>query len=220
MNEGTGESLRNDSALALPCGGLSRPQAWLKRGFDLGLALVLLLLLWPIILVTAFVAWLDTGESGFFVQTRSGRYGVPFRIVKIRTMRRCEGVMTTETTVKDPRITRLGRRLRQAKLDELPQLYNVLVGDMSFVGPRPDMPAVMDTLQGADRIVMSVRPGITGPASLKYRNEESLLAEVADPERFSREVLFPDKTRINCRYVIEWSMKKDIGYMWRTVFNH
>uniref|UniRef100_UPI0025BFCAE4 sugar transferase n=1 Tax=Aquisalimonas sp. TaxID=1872621 RepID=UPI0025BFCAE4 len=101
-------------------------------------------------------------------------------------------------------------------LDELPQLINVLKGDMSFVGPRPDVPAFADTLAGEDRIILSVRPGITGPATLKYRDEETLLAEADDPEAYNSEVIYPDKVRINREYV-HWSFWRDLLDIWRTV---
>jgi lipopolysaccharide/colanic/teichoic acid biosynthesis glycosyltransferase len=106
---------------------------------------------------------------------------------------------------------------RRTKIDELPQLFNVLWGDMSFVGPRPDVPGFADRLEGVDRIILSVRPGITGPASLKYRDEEALLASQEDPERYNREVIWPDKVRINLDYVKHWSFAGDIGYILKTV---
>lgn len=125
---------------------------------------------------------------------------------------------TTVTTDTDPRITRLGRFFRKTKLDELPQLIHVLLGQMSFVGPRPDVPGFADNLSGDDRIILSVRPGITGPATLKYRNEESILAGQDDPERYNDEVIFPDKVRLNKEYVENYSFRKDIKYIWQTIF--
>ncbi len=122
------------------------------------------------------------------------------------------------TTLGDPRITPLGRRLRHWKVDELPQLFNVLVGQMSFVGPRPDVPGFADVLSGEERVILSVRPGITGPATLKYRDEELLLAAMEDPERYNREVIFPDKVRLNHDYVLHWSFTMDLVYLWRTIF--
>ena len=141
-----------------------------------------------------------------------------FRVINIRTMRVGTGLDTTVTTGHDPRITPLGRFFRRAKIDELPQLINVLLGQMSFVGPRPDVPGYADALEGEDRVILTVRPGITGPATLKYRDEETLLAGVDDPERYNRDVIFPDKVRINREYVQQWSLRKDLGYIWRTVF--
>jgi lipopolysaccharide/colanic/teichoic acid biosynthesis glycosyltransferase len=196
--------------------GLSPGQRSLKRAFDLVLALLLLTLLLPVILLAAWAAARDTGASGFFKQERIGRDGRPFRVVKIRTMRPVAG--TTVTTLGDSRITPLGHLLRRSKLDELPQLFNVLAGQMSFVGPRPDVPGFADALGEEGRVILAVRPGITGPATLKYRDEETLLAGVEDPERYNREVIYPDKVRLNREYVLTWSFDKDLIYLWRTAF--
>ena len=124
---------------------------------------------------------------------------------------------TTVTRSGDPRITPLGRLLRKAKIDELPQLWNVLWGDMSFVGPRPDVPGFADSLVGEERQLLSIRPGITGPATLKYRNEEELLAAAEDPEVYNREVIWPDKVSINLEYIRDWRLSKDLQYIWKTV---
>ena len=124
---------------------------------------------------------------------------------------------TTVTTADDPRITSVGRLLRRTKVDELPQFMNVLLGHMSLVGPRPDVPGFADRLTGADRIILGVAPGITGPATLAYRREEDLLAAQADPERYNREVIYPDKVRLNRAYVENYTLWRDIEYLWRTV---
>ncbi|MGR3572922.1 sugar transferase [Brevirhabdus sp.] len=187
----------------------------LKRLFDIVVAALGLALLWPVIAVTWYMAGRDTGASGFFCQQRVGRGGKLFKVVKLRTMRPVAG--TTVTQAGDVRITRLGAKLRRYKLDELPQLWNVLIGNMSFVGPRPDVPGFMDQLPGSDRKILMLRPGITGPATLKYRNEEVLLAGVDDPERYNAEVIWPDKVRINLEYLNDWSFRKDIGYIVKTV---
>lgn len=187
----------------------------LKRTFDIFASGVGLVLLWPVIAVTWYMAGRDTAASGFFRQQRVGRYGKLFKVVKLRTMLPVEGM--TVTRAGDARITRLGAKLRRYKLDELPQLWNVLIGDMSFVGPRPDVPGFIDQLTGSDRKILMLRPGITGPATLKYRNEEELLAGVDDPERYNAEVIWPDKVRINQEYLEGWSFKKDIGYIVKTV---
>ena len=118
----------------------------------------------------------------------------------------------------DARVTPAGRFFRRSKIDELPQLFNVLAGSMSFVGPRPDTPGFADALEGEDRIVLAVRPGITGPATLKYRNEESLLAAQPDPERFNREVIYPDKVRLNRRYVECYRFSEDLRLLALTFF--
>ncbi len=197
---------------------LSPGQVLLKRGFDfLGAALGLGLTLW-IILPAWVLASLDTRENGFFTQGRVGRDGRIFRVIKIRTMREMPGMGSTVTTGMDQRVTRLGRLWRRTKIDELPQLINVLKGDMSFVGPRPDVPGYANELEGEDRLVLSVRPGITGPATLKYRDEETLLQEQDDPEDYNMKVIWPDKVRINKEYVKNYSFKNDLMYIVKTIF--
>ena len=124
---------------------------------------------------------------------------------------------STVTVAGDPRVTRLGRVLRNWKLDELPQLWNVIRGDMSLVGPRADVPGFADRLRGDDRLVLGIRPGITGPATLAYRNEEAILARQHDPDAYNSLVLFPDKVRINRAYVEEMSLSKDLWYLGKTV---
>ncbi|MQM38531.1 putative sugar transferase EpsL [wastewater metagenome] len=193
------------------------PQATLKRGFDIGAAGFGLLFTGWLIVLAWLAATVDTRANGFFTQDRVGRHGRVFRVVKIRTMRPSRTVDTTVTTRDDPRITSLGRSLRRTKIDELPQLWNVLLGHMSFVGPRPDVPGYADVLKGADRVILSVRPGITGPATLKYRDEEMLLAAQEDPEAYNREVIYPDKVRLNREYVENWSFRSDLRYIWWTV---
>lgn len=139
-------------------------------------------------------------------------------MVKIKTMRPMASFTTTVTRRGDPRITRLGAFLRRTKIDELPQLWNVLGGNMSFVGPRPDVPGFADKLQDEERTMLSIRPGITGPATLKYRNEEELLGAQGDPEAYNREVIWPDKVQINLEYIRHWSLGRDIRYVLDTVF--
>jgi len=124
----------------------------------------------------------------------------------------------TITTANDDRITRVGRILRRYKLDELPQLWNVFRGDMSFVGPRPDVPGYWDRLSGDAARVLEIRPGITGPATLKFRDEETILAQVEDPKRYNDEIIFPEKVRLNIRYIENYSFLKDIGYILVTIF--
>ena len=171
-----------------------------------------------IIVLAFFLATIDTRKGGIFTQSRIGQYGKPFKVIKIRTMRDVRGIDTNVTTLNDPRITKLGFFFRKTKIDELPQLINVLQGKMSFVGPRPDVSGYADKLNGDDNIILSIKPGITGPASLKYRNEEELLAEQADPEKYNREVLFPDKVRLNREYIDNYSFCKDMKYIWETAF--
>jgi lipopolysaccharide/colanic/teichoic acid biosynthesis glycosyltransferase len=171
----------------------------------------------PVILVAWCIAALETRSNGFFFQKRIGKDGRPFTVIKIKTMDPSRKGGSTVTTKEDPRITRSGRWFRRWKIDELPQLINVLRGEMSFVGPRPDVPGFADRLEGEDRVILSLRPGITGPATLKYRNEEELLASQRDPERYNREVIWPDKVRINREYLEAWSLKKDLWYLWKTI---
>lgn len=189
----------------------------LKRSFDLIVSTIGLIFLFPFILIGWILSTRDTGANGFFCQTRVGRYGQLFKVIKLRTMRCIGG--TNVTTINDTRITPLGAKLRRFKLDELPQLWNVFVGNMSFVGPRPDVPGYMDCLEGEDRELLLLRPGITGPASLKYRNEEKILACVQDPELFNDQVIWPDKVLINREYMKNWTFFGDIKYIIATIFS-
>jgi len=201
----------------MPDVGLSRRQRALKRSLDLIVSIPGLIIASPVILAAVLIATVDTRAWGIFSQTRIGKDGVPFRVHKVRTMRVIDSVSTTVTSSADRRVTRTGRVLRRFKLDELPQLYDVVRGRMSLVGPRPDVPGFADLLEGDDRVVLSVRPGITGPATLAYRNEEELLASVDDPERYNRSVIWPDKVRINRDYISGWSLLGDLRYIARTV---
>lgn len=191
-------------------------QRVLKRLFDFLLAAIGLLLTGWLILLAWIIAWLDTGQNGFFTQERIGLHGRPFRIVKIRTMKPVSGYASVVTTATDPRITRIGGLLRRTKVDELPQLFNVLIGDMSLVGPRPEVADYIDLLDDEERMILSVRPGLTGPATLKYHDEAVVLAQVADPERYNREVLYPDKVRLNQKYIQQFSLVADFIYIWKT----
>lgn len=194
----------------MPDLGLTPGQRLAKRSFDLVFALVGLVVTLPILVVAVVVATLETREFGIFSQLRIGRGGDPFRMHKVRTMRSTLDLTSTVTIDRDPRITRSGRIMRKLKIDEIPQLWNVLLGEMSFVGPRPDVPGFADQLSGADRIILSVRPGITGPAAVAYRHEEYMLARVDDPERYNRDVIWPDKVRINREYVQTYRFSRDI----------
>jgi len=188
-----------------------------KRAFDIVLALLGLILFGWIMLIAALLATIDTRQNGFFTQRRVGQDGQLFYTIKIRTMRNVVGVTTTVTSACDARITRLGRFFRRTKLDELPQLINVLLGQMSLVGPRPDVPGFADQLSGADRIILAIRPGITGPATLAFRHEEKLLAAQVDPERYNREIIYPEKVRLNRAYIENYSLRKDFTYLMQTV---
>lgn len=194
---------------------MTRRDKILKRAFDLCLSCAGLLLLCPVIVIAWIMAGSDTGASGFFRQTRIGQNGRPFQVIKLRTMRAVGG--TTITTANDARITPLGAKLRRYKLDELPQLWNVLKGEMSFVGPRPDVPGYMDMLQGDDREILTLKPGVTGPASLKYRREEDILATQSDPQAYNDTVIWPDKVAINKAYLQNWSLWTDLRLIRETV---
>lgn len=193
--------------------GLSWRSRTLKRSFDIFLSLCGILLAGWLIIIAVVLASLDTRRWGLFTQERIGRHGKTFRILKIRTMRDVPNLATTVTSSNDPRITRLGRFFRRTKLDELPQLFNILLGHMSFVGPRPDMPGFADKLEGEDRIILSVRPGLVGPATLKYVDEERTLTGVADPEEYNRRVLYPDKVRLNRTYIERYRFLDDLKYL-------
>lgn len=194
----------------------------MKRLFDIAAAGLGLLLLWPVLLAAAVWVKLDSPGPVLFRQTRVGRFGVPFTIHKFRTMRVAPGAAITVGA--DPRITRAGHRLRQTKLDELPQLWDVLRGTMSLVGPRPELPKYVE-LYPADlrERVLSVRPGITDPASLAFSHEAELLAAAADPEREYREVILPAKLRLSADYAARASLATDLRLIVATlarVFEH
>lgn len=189
----------------------------LKYVFDRMAALLGLLLIWWLLIVVAVLIKVKMpGGPALFRQTRIGRHGKPFTIFKFRTMTVGHGGSSV-SVAGESRITPLGAVLRKYKIDELPELWNVLVGDMSFVGPRPDVPGYADRLQGDDREVLELRPGITGPASLKYRNEEELLAAVDNPQEYNDTVIYPDKVRINRYYLHNYSFISDIKMILCTV---
>lgn len=190
----------------------------LKFIFDRLMALIGLLCLWPVLVVVAVLIRVKMpGGPVFFTQKRVGRKGRLFTMYKFRSMT-VHHSGSSVSVAGENRITPLGAVLRRYKLDELPELWNVLIGDMSFVGPRPDVPGYADKLEGEDRLVLNLRPGITGPASLKYANEEELLAKVDDPVRYNDEVIFPDKVRINLKYYYHHSLLGDIKLIFQTVF--
>ncbi len=189
----------------------------LKYIFDRAMAFIGLLILWPVLLVVAILIKVKMpGGPVIFKQKRVGRDGKLFTMYKFRSMTVGHGGSSV-SVAGESRITPLGSKLRHYKLDELPELWNVLIGDMSFVGPRPDVPGYADQLKGADRDVLKLRPGITGPASLKYRDEEDLLSGKEDPQKYNDEVIFPDKVRINLYYLHHYSFLKDIEMIFCTV---
>ena len=187
-----------------------------KWMFDRLMAMVGLLSLWWLMLLVAICIKVKMPGPVLFRQQRVGRKGRLFTMVKFRTMLVNHGGNSV-SVAGESRITPLGSVLRRWKLDELPELWNVLLGDMSFVGPRPDVPGYADTLTGEDREILQLRPGITGPASMKYRNEEEILSAVEDPQKYNDEVIFPDKVRINRLYLHDHSFFLDLKMIVATV---
>ena len=189
----------------------------IKRLFDIFGSLVGLLFIIPVFLIIAILIKIKMPGPIFFLQERIGRNGKPFIIYKFRSM-----VVNHEgnsVSIKgESRITSLGAKLRKYKLDELPELFNILKGDMSFVGPRPDVAEYTNRLVGEETKILNLRPGLTGPASIKYVNEEELLASVPDPQRYFDEVLWPDKVRINLSYYYNSSFLKDLQIIIKTLF--
>lgn len=190
---------------------------WIKYIFDRVVSLVGLLLIWPLLLVLVLTIRRSMpGAPAIFKQQRVGKDGRLFTMYKFRTMVPHHSGSSVSVAGED-RITPLGKTLRRYKLDELPELWNILIGEMSFVGPRPDVPGYADCLEGEDREILNLRPGITGPASLKYRDEEELLAKVEDPIAYNNEVIYPDKVRLNRYYYHHYSFVMDIRMIFATV---
>lgn len=189
-----------------------------KRAFDLVGALAGLVVLWPLFLLVALAIKLDDGGSVFFRQARVGWHGRTFRLWKFRTMVPDAERRGAQLTVgRDPRVTRVGYWLRRWKLDELPQLLNVVTGEMSLVGPRPEVPRYVALYTEAQRRVLEVRPGITDPASIEYCDESELLALADDPERLYLEELVPRKLQMNLEYAREATVWRDVGTIVRTL---
>jgi lipopolysaccharide/colanic/teichoic acid biosynthesis glycosyltransferase len=187
----------------------------MKRTFDVVVSVIALLVASPLLCLLAALIAREDGFPVLFRQTRIGRDGRPFRIVKFRTMRASNG--PSITVAGDHRITRLGRWLRRWKLDELPQLWNVVRGEMSLVGPRPEIPEYVSLYPADARRVLAVRPGITGAAQVEGIDEEEELRSAVDPERFYREVLLPRKLEIDMRYAASAGLAADLSIIFRTV---
>ena len=190
----------------------------IKYLFDRVVSLIGLICLSPVFLVVAILIRVKMpGGPVIFRQKRVGRHGQLFTIYKFRSMSAAPSDKLSIAAAEQNRITPLGEKLRRYKLDELPELWNVFKGDMSFVGPRPDVPGYADKLQGEDRKILELRPGITGPASLKYRDEEYMLLQVDDPKKYNDEVIYPDKVRLNLYYLHHYSFLKDLEMIVCTV---
>ncbi len=191
----------------------------MKRTFDFVASLAGLVVLSPLLLVVALLVLLDSGWPVFFSQVRAGRHFRPFHLFKFRTMVTNAPAIGGPLTVgADPRITRVGRWLRRTKIDELPQLWNVVRGDMSLVGPRPEMMVYARMFEADFARILQVRPGITDSASLQYRNESEVLAKAADPEHEYTAHILPEKIRLSAQYLERSTLRSDIALIFRTIF--
>jgi len=199
--------------------GLNKRQQFVKRVFDLFFSFFGLMIFVLPILILMILSSFSTQKFGLFSQKRVGKNGKLFKIFKVRTMKVHIPKEDFITLKNDDRITPFGKFLRTYKLDEIPQLFNVLIGDMSLVGPRPDVQGYADKLKGADRIILGIKPGITGPATMKFKNEEDLLSNQNDPKKFNDEVIWPEKIKINKQYIQEWSLFNDIKCIVNTIIS-
>ncbi|MFD1316498.1 sugar transferase [Namhaeicola litoreus] len=196
---------------------ITRKQRLIKRVFDLFLAIpILFILIIPMIIFILF-STISTGSFGLFRQERIGRYGKTFKILKIRSMRSNDVNYSPISVFNREYITPFGRFLRKFNIDEWPQVINVVLGDMSMVGPRPDVSGYADLLEGENRRVLCVKPGITGPATIDFRNEEQLLIKQDNPKEYNDQVIWPKKVELNKRYIENWSIRMDIKYLFKTL---
>ena len=190
----------------------------IKRTFDFCSSLIGLLVLSPLLILFSIAIKISSSGPVFFLQKRVGKGGKLFTLIKFRSMIVEQDNISTATARGDTRITKVGEFLRKYKLDELPELWNVLKGEMSLVGPRPDVPGYADKLVGRDRDILKLRPGITGAASIKYVNEEEILASQENPQKYNDEVIFPDKVKVNLDYYENRSFWLDIKIIFATIF--
>lgn len=179
-----------------------------KRLFDLFFALIGLIISGFLLLILYILASIDTKQNGIFSQKRIGQFGMPFTIYKIRTFGRSS----------EKPISKFGAFLRNSKLDELPQLWNIIIGNMSFVGPRPDITGYYDSLQGENRKILELKPGLTSLASIKYANEEYLLEKQENPLEYNDTIIFPDKVKMNLDYYCSNSIYGDLKIIWKTIY--
>ncbi|WP_256867476.1 sugar transferase [Winogradskyella forsetii] len=194
---------------------ITKTQLQVKRLFDVVLVMIVLPLMLAPILILVFIATIDTRKFGIYSQCRVGQFGNLFKIYKIRTLKDGEHQLGH----LDQYATPIGKFFRRTKLNEFPQLFNILIGDMSFVGPRPDLQGFADELKGNDRIILKVKPGITGPASLIYRNEEYVLERQKDPDHYNRTIIWVDKVKINKKYVMNYSFCLDLKLILKSTLN-
>lgn len=177
-----------------------------KRLFDVFFSLVLIIILSPVLLLGFILASVDTKTNGLFVQERIGQYGKKFKIFKLRSIN------------GQNKISRFGQFLRKSKIDELPQLLNILSGDMSVVGPRPDIPGYYDLLEGENRKILELKPGLTSEASIKYKDEEAQLEAQNNPLEYNDKVIFPDKIKMNLEYYHKKNFWLDLKIIFKTIF--
>jgi len=191
----------------------------IKRLFDIILSFVGIIILIPVFIIVSILIKIDSSGPVFFLQERVGLNGKLFKIIKFRSMKINHNNSSLTVTIgNDKRITRIGKKIRKYKIDEIPELINVFVGDMSFVGPRPDVPGYADLLEGENRNILKLRPGITSRASIKYSNEEILLLNHDDPIAFNNKVIFPDKVKMNLNYYENNNIWIDIKIIFATLY--
>lgn len=178
-----------------------------KRAFDFFLSFLTLIPLGFFLILFWVLASIDTNANGLFIQKRIGQFGKVFFILKLRSM-----------SLKTNKISKFGQFLRNSKIDELPQLWNILIGNMSFVGPRPDIPGYYDKLEGENRKILELKPGLTSEASIKYANEEELLNQQDDPLFYNDTIIFPDKVKMNLEYYYKQSILVDLQIIVKTIF--
>lgn len=190
----------------------------IKRLFDIIFSFVGIVFLFPVFIIVSILIKIDSSGPVFFIQERVGLNGNFFKIIKFRSMKTNHNNSLTVTLENDKRITRIGKKIRKYKIDEIPELINVFKGDMSFVGPRPDVPGYADLLKGESRNILKLRPGITSRASIKYANEEMILLNEDDPIAYNNNIIFPDKVKLNLNYYYNNNIWIDIKIIFATLF--
>jgi len=199
---------------------INKPGAkFLKELFDYILASLALVVLFPLLITVGLIVGFTMGWPVVYTQIRIGQNGKPFKLHKFRSMKKIKS-NTTVAASEQNRVTRFGKFMRKYKLDELPELWNIIRGDMSFVGPRPDVPGYADKLSGNDRVILQLKPGLTGAASLKYMYEEDLLAKQENPQDYNDKVIFPDKVLVNKKYMDRWTLWLDLKIIILTALGH
>ena len=190
----------------------------IKRLFDIILSFVGIIILVPVFIIVSILIKIDSPGPVFFLQERVGLNGKLFKIIKFRSMKINHNNSLTVTIENDKRITRVGKKIRKYKIDEIPELINVFIGDMSFVGPRPDVPGYADLLVGENRNILKLRPGITSRASIKYAKEEIILLNEDDPIAYNNNIIFPDKVKMNLNYYNNNNIWIDIKIIFATLY--